>query len=880
MKRYKNTVLILLIVISFSFTSVLIYNISLHKKENLQHINSLLEKEATTYFKNIVTIRQWNADHGSVYVKQTNGLKPNPYLENNTLYTKDNELLIKMNPAWMTRQIAEITNKSEGIYLKITSLKPLNPKNDPDKFEKEALNFLKKNKNIPYYSKLSENSEIYDFMGSIKIKPSCVQCHAKQGYKRGDIGGGIRISIATEDYFLGTKSTLITHQNLIYAIIAGSIIVSVILFLLIKNLFNKQISLEKNNTEIKSLQNENKTLLRRYSYAIQSTKDGIWDWDMTNGEVFFSENWKKLLGYKGDEIQNKFQEWKTRIHPEDLESVLNSIQDNQDQKTSYYKQIYRLKHKNGNWIWILDRGKTYFDTDNKPLRMVGFHSNITEIKDLELKIKESEENLIAAQKIAKIGHWKYNLRDESFEFSKNLCELLDIKDCSCLKEYNDLKIYISNLDKKRVTQKHNEAIFNKTKMQLTYKLNKHNSSDTIVVEENIDIIKNMYDDYENNITFIGTIQDVTDKVTLKEELSQLQHIIDLAPISIVITDIKGAITYINPFFTKTTGYEKEEAIGQNPRILKSGHTSDDKYKILWETISNKKTWVGEFKNRTKEGKEYWESAIIVPILSENGEIKHYMAFKREITHEVFLKKELKERENLMLYQSKNAAMGEMISMIAHQWRQPITTISMNANNLLADFELGLLNEEDIKGVALNIAEQTQYLSKTIDDFRNFFQHDKNIEDTKIKEVFEKTSAIILASLKNNNIIYNINCNENIEIRTYPRELLQVIVNILKNSKEALEEKTMNNKTIEVNVLESPLNIDIKISNNADKIDEKDIDKIFDAYFTTKGERIGTGLGLYMSKTIVEKHLRGTLEVENIENGVTFTITLPKDLEEN
>ena len=121
---------------------------------------------------------------------------------------------------------------------------------------------------------------------------------------------------------------------------------------------------------------------------------------------------------------------------------------------------------------------------------------------------------------------------------------------------------------------------------------------------------------------------------------------------------------------------------------------------------------------------------------------------REITKEVYLEKQLKEKEELMLLQSKNAAMGEMISMIAHQWRQPITTISMNANNIIADIELETFNEEQIKSIAEDISAQTQFLSNTIDDFRNFFKTDKEVNDFKVKEL-----CYFFLNIKSNACLY-------------------------------------------------------------------------------------------------------------------------------
>lgn len=234
----------------------------------------------------------------------------------------------------------------------------------------------------------------------------------------------------------------------------------------------------------------------------------------------------------------------------------------------------------------------------------------------------------------------------------------------------------------------------------------------------------------------------------------------------------------------------------------------------------------------------------------------------------------REKDELIIAQSRNAAMGEMISMIAHQWRQPLTTISMDVNNILADIELESLNENELKNISKNIIERTQYLSKTIEDFRNFFKPEKTHEKTDIKKVIQEAVSITNASLNNNSVILNINCSVEKSINTYSREVLQVLINIIKNAKEALEDNPTENRLIEIKCSQTEEYLEIRIFNNGNKIPEDILEKIFDPYFSTKKENIGTGLGLYMSKIIIEKHLKGSLEAFNVRSGVEFVIVLP------
>ena len=237
--------------------------------------------------------------------------------------------------------------------------------------------------------------------------------------------------------------------------------------------------------------------------------------------------------------------------------------------------------------------------------------------------------------------------------------------------------------------------------------------------------------------------------------------------------------------------------------------------------------------------------------------------------------ENQKKEEIMLAQSRNAAMGEMISMIAHQWRQPISVIAMWANNITADVDMETLNKEDCKKYADNIVAQTKHLSQTIDDFRNFFRPDKSKETILIKDVMEDCLSVIEKSLQNNNILIERNYENFIEVNIYSRELMQVFINIIKNAKEALIDNKIKNAKITIKIYEDDYSVISEIRDNALGIKPEVIGKIFDPYFTTKGVKSGTGLGLYMSKTIVEKHLNGTIEVKNIDDGVSFVITIPK-----
>ncbi len=234
----------------------------------------------------------------------------------------------------------------------------------------------------------------------------------------------------------------------------------------------------------------------------------------------------------------------------------------------------------------------------------------------------------------------------------------------------------------------------------------------------------------------------------------------------------------------------------------------------------------------------------------------------------------REKDKMMLAQSKQATMGEMMSMIAHQWRQPIATIGLISDNLAIDVALNELQIERIVESTELISKQVHYLSKTIDDFSNYFRPDNIKKTFLISDFYQELSEIIGKSLEHKNIIFGGDLDGDHEICTYKQELFQVCINIINNAKDAILEKKIEGGTIVFMHKHTKGKDQIQIIDNAGGIDAAIAQKIFDPYFSTKDEKHGTGLGLYISKTIVEQNLEGDLSQYNDAGGSVFLIQIP------
>ncbi len=396
--------------------------------------------------------------------------------------------------------------------------------------------------------------------------------------------------------------------------------------------------------------------------AIDVTEDGMWDWNPITNKVTYSLKWKQMLGYEEHEITDDLEEWSKRVHPDDMPHVMKALQEHLERKNEYYISEHRLLCKDGSYKWILDRGKAHFGKDGKPLKVVGFHTDISKRKELEEKL------------FAKSAHLSKEIKD---------------------------------------------ILSNQMKLKNTNK-------------------------------------------TLEQQL---------------------------------------------------------------------------------------ESEI----------------------------EKRKEKEELLLQHTRQAAMGEMISMIAHQWRQPLTTIGLSTDNILLDIALNDVNITNIQESLQNIKNQVMYLSNTIDDFRTFFMPNKEKELVSIHECVKNTLNLIGKNLEQSSITINLSLKDTTKLLIYKNELIQVFINIIQNARDVfLQNKNTPTPTITIKSYENEQNVTVVIADNGGGIDKKNILRIFEPYFTTKQNLNGTGIGLYMAKTIVEERSCGSIKAQNNNDGAEFMLVFNKE----
>jgi len=360
-------------------------------------------------------------------------------------------------------------------------------------------------------------------------------------------------------------------------------------------------------------------------------------------------------------------------------------------------------------------------------------------------------------------------------------------------------------------------------------------------------------------------------------LSQYKNAIEQSNI-VSKTDINGIITFVNDEFCKIFEYSREELLGKNHNIVRHPDVPKETFKNLWDTILAKKTYKATVKNLSKQGKTLYVNTTVIPILDKNDEIEEFIAIRYDVTQSIELARQMREKDSFLFQQARLAAMGEMIGNIAHQWRQPLNELGITVYQMKKYF-LADKDEDEFLESYNHSKDVIKKMSSTIDDFRNFFNPNKDAKNFFVKNAIDEMLRLMQGTLQRHNIHVEVECEKSVSIHGYLNEFTQVMLNLINNSKDAYNQREIKNREIKINVnKDDKENVLIIYSDNAKGIDKDIIEKIFDPYFTTKHSSQGTGLGLYLSEMIVKKSMNGSIKVYNNKDGATFEIAIPRRTE--
>lgn len=436
----------------------------------------------------------------------------------------------------------------------------------------------------------------------------------------------------------------------------------------------------------------------RWKFALEGAGEGAWDWNANTNEVFYSEQWKSMLGYGNDEIENYFSEWEKLVHPEDKEKAFANINAHLIGKTPYYENEHRLLCKDGNYKWILVRGKVMsFNKDGTPLRIIGTHTDISQLKEAQLELAESLKKLDLFFSQSLDGFF-FMMLDEPIVWNDTIDKeatmdyvfahqkITRVNDATLMqykaKGSEFLGLTPNDFFKHDIEGGKNNwrVLFDNGKLQVETDGRRFDGS-TIYIEGDYVC---MYDETGRITGHFGIQRDVTIRKEEEEELKKLSLAVHQNSSIIIITDFEGSIEYVNQAFIEVTGYSSVEVMGKNPRILNSGNKTNEEYQLLWKTIKSGEVWKGEFLNKKKNGQLFYESASIFPLLNKQGTIINFVAVKEDITERKKMEEKLAESEKQYKSEFENSIIGKAITALNGTF--------IKANKAFSDM-LGYSNEE-------------------------------------------------------------------------------------------------------------------------------------------------------------------------------------------
>lgn len=356
------------------------YYIALGAQKN--YMTGLLDQAEQRYTE-IQNIRRWNADLNGVYAL-SDTMEPNPYLKDNLVNSGKGKRFVKINPAWMTRMLAQQNNNSSDSF-KLVSNSPLNPFNQATGFSKDALEKLKKSDENSFEKQyiLNKTSKKLRYVRPVYVEAACLKCHIDQGYKLGDVHGGVEFNIDASFYVDRMEDAWAKF----YAISGLFALFSLLLLFFIRSLAIKTMKYEQLSS---NLQEEVNTQTQKLELALKGSGLGYWHWNVQTAEHEVDERWLNILGLVESDINCKTEDWDTRIHPQDKKIIMPIIEEAISKKHPYVVE-FRMLHKEGHYVWIQGSGGvTKMDDLGNPLELSGTHQDISKRKTMEIEHHQNE----------------------------------------------------------------------------------------------------------------------------------------------------------------------------------------------------------------------------------------------------------------------------------------------------------------------------------------------------------------------------------------------------------------------------------------------------------------------------------------------------------
>lgn len=497
---------------------------------------------------------------------------------------------------------------------------------------------------------------------------------------------------------------------------------------------------------------------------------------------------------------------------------------------------------------------------------------IAERRIVEKALRQSESKLKRAQSIASLGDWTWKNQTDKVSWSE---EIFTILGQSSGYDPENLAVLIEECvhpdDKESVIEATKTYIIDQNPQPIEYRIIRSDGEIRWVWAQAADRV---LDENGQLIQMSGILQDITERKNAETVLLQLNQALEQSPVSVIITDTKGTIQYVNSKFTEVSGYDEQDVIGKNPRILKSGQHSASFYKEMWDTIISGEEWRNEVCNKKKNGELYWELVSIAGVKDSNGKISNYVAVKEDITQRKQLEEEKVRQERL-------AAVGQLAAGIAHDFNNIMAIITLDSDLILRTVQLSNSEQGKLKRIQKQAFHATK-LTKQILDFSRRSAREPKILDLRVflDEILEFITRTIPERIQ---IQFTYADGEYI-VKADPTQLQQIITNLALNARDAMSHTgklnfNLSRMVVHKDHLPDPMMelgewVKLVVADNGSGIHPDVINHIFEPFFTTKDVGKGTGLGLAQVYGIVQQNEGHITVSSQLKQGTTFEIYLP------
>ncbi len=829
-----------------SFFAILwILTVLISMRISLKDRDAEFAKTATSQSRAIFTLiddtREWNASHHGVYVPVTPRTGKNPFLKKDKqrdLTTTTGIELTRINPEYMIRQLSDISNSREGIRIHITSLKPIRPANSPDKWETTALESFSKQHTLERSTlgKTPDGHYTFRYMAPLKADKNCLRCHTTQGYKPGDIIGGITISMPFDNAVAthnNSKRHIITFH--LAAIATGiTIIIAIAIFLT---------SLHKKST----------TEAERYERMINTTSAAIFR--ISPDGTILHANPATARFVKADshlqlEKHNISEFIKDTI-------ILKRFQTKIDNKEPIHNETIQLHRTDNTTMWTLVSLSPETPSRPGPSDYTVVIDDITDRIELVTRLQDERKRLFSIldtiPAIVYLRNQDFNLIFTNRTFRDNFGNAIGQK---C---HETLYCHTSPCPCCTTPHPHEPNPPSERKLPNNKRFLMYSYPFTDIDGETIMLTMGI---------------DVTERHAYEQRLRILSHAIEQSPIAIIITDSHGIIEYVNPSFTAMNQYTPEESIGKNPRFLKSGHTSPEEYKQLWMAITSGHEWHGELCNLKKDGTPYWEQAFIGPITGPDGNITHFIALKEDTTDKRAAESEMDRLFEELI--AKSQELEAFAYMVSHDLKTPLVTIEGFAGALNDDYSDTL--DDDARHYIHRINSAVTKMRTMIDNLLDYSRIGRIIEDQTeipLDSILKETLDILKTAIEIRGVTI-ITTNTSITIDGERNRISQIFQNLIGNAIKYIGADNPN-PTIEIGTITTNKNENvIYVRDNGIGIAPEYFDKVFGMFqrLPSTKDIEGTGVGLAIVKRIIDTH-NGRIWLESEPgHGTTFFIHFP------